>query len=92
MKRKLNIDYIYNRISSLLIIADVSALLPENGNVYSWGSGTDGQLGHGDEQTFLSKPMGLAEHFSCRVCQVAASDSLSAALTGLFLDMLVKGL
>ena len=51
--------------------------------MYSWGFGEDGQLGHGEDEKFLAKPTKITrDHLNSRICQICASDFLSAALSG----------
>ena len=54
-----------------------------NGNCYSWGFGTYGQLGHGEEKTFLSLPKRLPhEQLSRNVARVSCGENYSTAITG----------
>ncbi|KAJ8380562.1 hypothetical protein SKAU_G00013400 [Synaphobranchus kaupii] len=53
-----------------------------DGKVYSWGMGQEGQLGQGQNMVFLSAPCLLQSRvFLAGVMQINASDSYSAALT-----------
>ncbi len=53
-----------------------------NGTVYSWGGGTEGQLGHGEEVTYLCQPKPLPRSaFLGRVSLIACGDAYSAAVT-----------
>ena len=58
-------------------------VLAENGNVYTWGSGMEGQLGHGEAIKFLSKPTKIErKQLPCVVHQVQAGDFYTAAISG----------
>ncbi|CAH1277347.1 HERC2 [Branchiostoma lanceolatum] len=55
-----------------------------NGNVYSWGVGTEGQLGQGDDVLFLSEPTRIRhDALNGAVVQISCGESYSAALTEL---------
>ena len=57
-----------------------------NGTVYSWGGGSDGQLGHGEDVTYLSDPKPLPRSaFLGRISLIACGDSYSAAVMGKFI-------
>jgi alpha-tubulin suppressor-like RCC1 family protein len=54
-----------------------------SGNVYVWGSGSDGQLGLGNTVTFQSTPKKLRHsELKNSVVQIGAGECYSAALTG----------
>ncbi|XP_070542195.1 uncharacterized protein [Ptychodera flava] len=57
--------------------------LTENGAVYTWGSGVDGQLGHGKKVKFLSQPKKLLRNVfqGAKVSQISCSEQYSAVLT-----------
>ncbi|XP_070542190.1 uncharacterized protein [Ptychodera flava] len=59
--------------------------LTENGAVYTWGSGVDGQLGHGKKVKFLSQPKKLLRNVfqGAKVSQISCSEQYSAVLTAL---------
>ncbi|XP_071511388.1 secretion-regulating guanine nucleotide exchange factor-like [Diadema antillarum] len=58
-----------------------SLALTANGTVYSFGGGGEGQLGHGEEVTYLTQPKPLPKNcLPGRVSQVACGDGYSAAL------------
>ena len=51
--------------------------------MYSWGSGTDGQLGHGEKVKFLSHPRRVKDrHVISKCVQIACGETFSAAVTG----------
>ncbi|XP_041463874.1 uncharacterized protein LOC121414890 [Lytechinus variegatus] len=71
---------LFNRISHSSF---AFCIFTANGTVYSWGVGVDGQLGHGEDVTYLAQPKALVDGvFPGRVAQVACGDSYSAALLG----------
>lgn len=54
----------------------------ENGNVYSWGAGTEGQLGHGKTEIFLAKPTKISKDFlPHRIAQICGGSFISLALS-----------
>lgn len=56
---------------------------PENGNVYSWGAGMEGQLGHGKADIFLAKPTKISRDFlPFSISQICAGSFISLALSG----------
>eukprot|EP00658_Telonema_sp_P-2_P082665 TRINITY_DN8784_c0_g1_i1.p1 TRINITY_DN8784_c0_g1~~TRINITY_DN8784_c0_g1_i1.p1 ORF type:complete len:1789 (-),score=688.48 TRINITY_DN8784_c0_g1_i1:283-5649(-) len=62
-----------------------SAALTANGEVYTWGDGGDGQLGHGDGRTKgyrLSQPRLIKSLASKGVTAIACGEYHTAALTG----------
>ncbi|CAL8296679.1 unnamed protein product, partial [Gadus morhua 'NCC'] len=53
----------------------------DSGKIYSWGSGQEGQLGHGDSRTRVSRPCLLGSpHLEGGVRRVGAGDSYSSAV------------
>lgn len=58
--------------------------LTENGSVYTWGQGNEGQLGHGQAIKFLSHPRRVKDrHVSCKCIQISCGEAFSAAVTGM---------
>jgi len=57
-----------------------TAAITDGGEVYTWGDGTNGKLGHGDETEHLAPTLvqSLANH---RIIQIACGDFHSAVLT-----------
>ena len=54
-----------------------------NGSVYTWGSGVEGQLGHGDKVRFLEYPKRIKDrHVAGKVIQIGCGETYSAAITG----------
>ena len=59
------------------------SILPAHGNVYSWGFGTYGQLGQGEEKIFLKFPRRIKdEPLKRNVVAVGCGDHYSTAITG----------
>lgn len=56
---------------------------PDAGDVYSWGSGTKGQLGCGREVSYYS-PSLIEELVTKRVRYIACGRNHAAALTGVY--------
>nr|XP_006811681.1 PREDICTED: X-linked retinitis pigmentosa GTPase regulator-like [Saccoglossus kowalevskii] len=67
-------------IGSPLSIPRISIV---NGTVYTWGSGADGQLGHGKNAHFLDKPKRISHSLfnGSRVSQITCGERYSAAVT-----------
>jgi len=55
-------------------------VLAEDGNIYSWGGGKDGQLGHGDKES-LRVPQMIQPFAEDPIVAVSAGQGFSAALT-----------
>ena len=51
--------------------ATMSACVTQGGAVYTWGSATHGELGHGDAVTALPKPVAIARLWGLKVTKVA---------------------
>lgn len=51
----------------------VSYAVSENGDVYSWGMGTNGQLGHGDEDDVFSPKKITGKAISSKKCFIVSS-------------------
>mmetsp|Transcript_12114 Transcript_12114/g.48750 ORF Transcript_12114/g.48750 Transcript_12114/m.48750 type:complete len:602 (+) Transcript_12114:67-1872(+) len=61
-----------------------SALLTDTGEVYTWGEGNYGQLGHGKAISQFNKPLKIAGPLSGRVIvQIACGANHTAALTNM---------
>ena len=58
----------------------VNDIFTANGTVYTWGGGTEGQLGHGSKVLYLSDPRPLSHDALPRASQIACGDSYSAAV------------
>ena len=54
-------------------------VLNEDGQLFSWGRGTEGQLGHGDNNSVL-KPKWVQHFKTSEVVDVAASEAFTAAV------------
>lgn len=53
--------------------------LTTNGQVFSWGFGEDGQLGHGDTDDYAT-PILISQFKSITIDQIACGHSHSAAV------------
>ncbi|XP_067885103.1 uncharacterized protein [Heterodontus francisci] len=72
--------YIMHSYSTFNVVKDLKFCA--NGNVYSWGTGQEGQLGQGANMKFLAKPCCVSIHqLQGCVQQIAAGDCYSCALT-----------
>lgn len=66
--------------------------LAASGSVYTWGGGSDGQLGFGKTSTYLAEPRCLPKSaFKGPVSQIACGESYSAAVTGKWVDTCHRG-
>ena len=54
-----------------------------NGNVYTWGRGTEGQLGHGEKIRFLTHTRRVpCKSLQCEVVHISCGELYSSAVTG----------
>ena len=60
--------------------ARYAVVLAEDGHVYSWGGGKEGQLGHGDKES-LRVPQMIQPFASDPIVSISAGQGYSAALT-----------
>ena len=57
-------------------------IISANGNVYTWGSGVDGELGHGQSVMFLHRPRRIRDSdLQGCVVKIACGEEYSAAVT-----------
>ena len=74
--------YFFSHLYILYVIG-VMYFVIGGGNVYSWGSGHEGQLGHGPKLRFSSSAQLIpSAKLRGRVVQVACGEAYSAAVTG----------
>ena len=54
-----------------------------NGNVYTWGRGTEGQFGHGEKIRFLAHARRVpCKSLQCEVVHISCGELYSSAVTG----------